>query len=184
MNILKKKLALALTLALCVMPLSASLALAETDADLNASVANLETTPVVESEVSEPASDPEATTDPAVTEETKGNTEPENTTETVAGEVPDGSENAEEELPPILDENGEVVSPGTLPDSPVYWLTTLIEKLQVALTFDPVKKTELLEEQALERIAEAGALIEQEILKKLKVRSLHIRKRLQKHRLF
>ncbi|MCO5385752.1 MAG: DUF5667 domain-containing protein [Desulfosporosinus sp.] len=161
MNILKKKLALALTLALCVMPLSASLALAETDADLNASVANLETTPVVESEVSEPASDPEATTDPAVTEETKGNTEPENTTETVAGEVPDGSENAEEELPPILDENGEVVSPGTLPDSPVYWLTTLIEKLQVALTFDPVKKTELLEEQALERIAEAGALIEQ-----------------------
>ncbi|MDA8228491.1 MAG: DUF5667 domain-containing protein [Desulfitobacterium hafniense] len=161
MNILKKKLALALTLALCVMPLTASLALAETDGDLNAPVANLETAPVAENEVSEPASDTEATTDPEVTEETESNTEPEDTAETDAGEVPDGSENAEEDLPPILDENGEVVSPGTLPDSPVYWLTTLIEKLQVALTFDPVKKTELLEDQALERIAEAGALIEQ-----------------------
>jgi hypothetical protein len=70
------------------------------------------------------------------------------------------TENTESELPPVLDENGEVVSPGTLPDSPFYWLTTLIEKLQVMLTTDPVQKTELLEEQALERLSEAQVMVQ------------------------
>ncbi|KGK91365.1 hypothetical protein DP73_03605 [Desulfosporosinus sp. HMP52] len=161
MKILGKKIAMALTLSLCVMPLSAPLVLAETVVEQSTSEEILEPTPVeTTEEVVEPSSNEDTTTDSEVTEETEGNTVPDTSTDTDTGEVPDSSEN-EEDLPPVLDENGEEVIPGTLPDSPFYWLTTLVEKLQVALTFDPAKKTELLADQALERIAEAGALIEE-----------------------
>ncbi|AFQ45901.1 DUF5667 domain-containing protein [Desulfosporosinus meridiei] len=161
MRILSKKIALALTLALCVMPLSGPLALAETVVEQSTSEEILEPNSVETSEeVIEPGSNEDTATDSEVTEETEGDTVPDTSTDTDTGEVPDSLEN-EEDLPPVLDENGEEVTPGTLPDSPFYWLTTLVEKLQVALTFDPAKKTELLADQALERIAEAGALIEE-----------------------
>ncbi|MGE4272015.1 MAG: DUF5667 domain-containing protein [Desulfitobacterium sp.] len=52
------------------------------------------------------------------------------------------------------------VDPGTLPDSPLYWLDELVEKLQVALTFDSQKKIKLLEKHANERMAEFLALAE------------------------
>jgi len=173
MNMLKKRLALALSLALCVMPLSASLALAETNTSPESvgTTSNAQTTdvsqPATDSDVAADtnvSTDADVTMNPDVATDTDATTDPATTDtdvteETDTGEVPDGSE-IEEELPPVLDENGEVVEPGTLPDSPFYWLTTLIEKLQVILTFDPVEKTELLEDQALERIAEAGVLIE------------------------
>ncbi|MBC2721904.1 MAG: hypothetical protein HGJ97_04375, partial [Desulfosporosinus sp.] len=159
MDMLKKRLAIALTLALCVMPISAPLAFAETIPSVEVE----ETTPTPNEETTtEPSTDAEIITDieeTNVEEETETN-EPEDIAENETGEAPEGTESVDEDLPPVLNENGEVISPGTLPDSPFYWLTTLIEKLQVVLTFDPVKKTELLEEQALERIAEAGALIE------------------------
>jgi hypothetical protein len=60
----------------------------------------------------------------------------------------------------IMNANSEEVDPGTLPDSPIYWLTNLIDKLQLALTFDPLKKAQLEEEQALEKLAEATELTE------------------------
>lgn len=60
----------------------------------------------------------------------------------------------------IMNANSEEVDPGTLPDSPIYWLADLIDKLQVALTFDPLKKAQLEEEQALEKLAEASKLTE------------------------
>lgn len=60
----------------------------------------------------------------------------------------------------VQNQDGKTVDPGTLPDSPLYWFQTLIEKVQVALTFDPVKKADLVERQACENLAEAEALIE------------------------
>ena len=67
---------------------------------------------------------------------------------------------ATQKIASIIDENGDEVDPGTLPDSPLYWLTNLIDKLQVALTFDPVKKAKLEEDQALEKLAAAPKLCE------------------------
>lgn len=131
MTILKKRLATALTLALSVMLISAPLALAET-------------APSVES-----------------TEATSSEGTPEGTEVSADPEIVNGEQVVDNDEPADGTENDEVVPPGTLPDSPFYWLTILIEKLQVTLTFDPVEKTELLEEQGLERIAEATALIEQ-----------------------
>lgn len=61
----------------------------------------------------------------------------------------------------VLDANGQAVDPGVLPDSPFYWFTTLIDKLQLALTMDPEKKAALSQEQALEKLAEAQAMSEQ-----------------------
>lgn len=60
----------------------------------------------------------------------------------------------------VQNQDGKTVDPGTLPDSPLYWFQTLIEKVQVALTFDPVKKADLVGRQACENLAEAEALIE------------------------
>ncbi len=61
----------------------------------------------------------------------------------------------EQPLPDYLD-------PGILPDSPFYWISTLIQKIQVALTFDPAEKSALIQEQALEKLAESDEMIEQE----------------------
>lgn len=58
----------------------------------------------------------------------------------------------------VQDQNGITVAPGILPGSPFYWFKTLIEKVQLALTFDSAKKAEVVEQQALENLAEAQAL--------------------------
>lgn len=129
-----KTLALGFILALCAFSINTPAVFAETVMDPNVPV-----------ESTEPVQ-PEAPITPEVTE-------------TIESELVTGD--PETELPPVTDENGEEVEPGTLPDSPFYWLTTLIEKLQVMFTVDPVAKTELLEDQALERMAEAQALIEE-----------------------
>lgn len=63
------------------------------------------------------------------------------------------------ETTPVVDQNGQTVDPGVLPDSPWYWFQMLMEKVQLALSFDPVKKAELTEKQATEDLAEAQALI-------------------------
>lgn len=60
-----------------------------------------------------------------------------------------GTTTTDSEQTTVTDENGEEVDPGTLPDSPFYWLTDFIEKLQVALALDPVKKAEYEKGQAL-----------------------------------
>ena len=67
---------------------------------------------------------------------------------------------ASTEIPPVLDVNGKTVNPGTLPDSTFYWLSNLIQKLQVVLTFDPVQKATLDENQALQKLAAARVLIQ------------------------
>lgn len=156
MTILKKRLPLTLTLALFTMLIGAHLALAET----NTSAENIEDTPSTLTQVAnEIGADLVLDADPEATGQQEA--DPEIVTEDGSSEIPVTPENPEEAIPPVLNGNGEVVPPGTLPDSPFYWLTTLIEKIHVILTFDPVEKTELIEEQGLERIAEAVALIEQ-----------------------
>lgn len=61
----------------------------------------------------------------------------------------------------VLDENGNSVDQGILPDSPLYWWSLLIEKIQIALTSDPAEKAALLQELALERLAEAAVMTEE-----------------------
>ena len=58
----------------------------------------------------------------------------------------------------VKDSEGNIVDPGVLPDSPLYWFSTLLDKIQVALTTNPAKKAELTQEQALEKLSEANAL--------------------------
>lgn len=61
-------------------------------------------------------------------------------------------------IPPVVNPDGGTVDAGTLPDSPLAWFENLIEKIQVALTFNPEKKAKLITEQANEDLAEAAAL--------------------------
>lgn len=58
-------------------------------------------------------------------------------------------------LPPVLDANGQPVSPGTLPNSPFYWLANLMQRVQLFFTFDSAQKAALLENQALKNLAAA-----------------------------
>lgn len=56
---------------------------------------------------------------------------------------------------PVVDVNGKPVAAGILPDSPLYWLTNVIEKIQVWFTFNPAQKVALVQAQALEKLAVA-----------------------------
>jgi hypothetical protein len=60
-----------------------------------------------------------------------------------------------EEFTTVVDSNGQTVTAGILPDSPFSWFEELMDKLQWALTLEPVKKAHLKEQQALEELAEA-----------------------------
>ena len=60
---------------------------------------------------------------------------------------------------PVLDANGQQVSPGTLPISPFYWLAGMIKKIQLFLTFDPAQKVALKEHQALQKLAAAREMV-------------------------
>lgn len=54
----------------------------------------------------------------------------------------------------------EAADPGLTPDSPFYFLKTWIEKIQLAFTFAPEKKVEVLNKLAEKRVAEARKMIE------------------------
>ncbi|EGW38448.1 DUF5667 domain-containing protein [Desulfosporosinus sp. OT] len=60
--------------------------------------------------------------------------------------------NAKTLLTPVVDDNGNTVTPSN-------WITDLIGKLQLALTFDPAHKAELNERHALAKLAEAQKLM-------------------------
>lgn len=59
----------------------------------------------------------------------------------------------------IVDAGGDPVDPGILPDSPFYWFSNLIQKLQIALTFDSGQKAVLAEQQALQKLAGAQEMV-------------------------
>ncbi|HVJ50768.1 DUF5667 domain-containing protein [Desulfitobacterium sp.] len=132
---MKKQLALALTAALLAFPVTPSLVMAATTAT-GTTTTSTTTQPV----------------DTSITTTPTPNT-------TLSTSVPTDSTTTTSSAITITDKNGNIVDPGILPGSPWYWFQTLIEKVQVALTFDPVKKADLTESQALENLAEAQALI-------------------------
>ncbi len=57
-----------------------------------------------------------------------------------------------------MDSDGQAVIAGTVEDSSVSWFTEFVDQLQLALTFDPVKKARLLERQILKELACAQEL--------------------------
>lgn len=129
---MKKQLALALTAALLAFPMTPGFVMAETTSTTGTTTATTTTTQPADSSTTATTG-----TTGTTTGTTDGTTQP----------------------PAVVDGSGQAVDPGTLPDSPWYWFQTLIEKVQVALTFDPVKKADLIEHQAVENLAEAQALI-------------------------
>ncbi|AFM02027.1 hypothetical protein Desde_3755 [Desulfitobacterium dehalogenans ATCC 51507] len=68
----------------------------------------------------------------------------------------------------IVDSDGKEIGPGILPDSPFYWLDELVEKVQVALTFNPEKKVKLIDKHACERLAEISALAKKASVEEVK----------------
>lgn len=97
---------------------------------------------------------------PAVTQPASGTTQPTTSPALTPAPVPTDGNTGSTALPPILDASGKPVNPGTLPDSPLYWLSNIIQKIQVFLTFDPVKKAALEENQALQKLAAARDMVE------------------------
>lgn len=157
---MKKHIALTLTAALLAFPVAPSLVMADTTSTGTTSVTSTMTQP-------SDASTTNQTTSTSTTE-TMGIETPSTDTDAAAmTEDPAVTTNGEAEVTTASTEemtvvglNGETVDPGVLPDSPLYWFQALIEKIQVALTFDQVEKAEVVEQQALENLAEADALIE------------------------
>lgn len=143
---MKKQLAIALTAALLTFPAAPGLVLADTATNSGAGAVTTTTTQTGTNGGSTSASSSASTTADAST------TNIGTTTSTTSSAI----------TAPVVDQNGQTVNPGVLPDSPWYWFQTLMEKVQLALTFDPVKKAELTEKQATEDLAEAQALIKKE----------------------
>ena len=69
--------------------------------------------------------------------------------------------NPAQNLPPVLDANGQPVSPGTLPTSPFYWLANIVQHIQLFLTFDPAQKVSLTEHQTLQKLAAAREMVQE-----------------------
>lgn len=61
-------------------------------------------------------------------------------------------------------ENTSLPKPGILPGNLFYGLDSLIEKVQVGLTFNPLMKADLLDKIAGERLAESKALVQNDKL--------------------
>lgn len=75
---------------------------------------------------------------------------------TVTGSA--GTSPSSPQLPAVQDSHGLTVAAGTLPDSPFYWLSNFIQKLELALTFNSGQKVSLAEHQALQKLAVAEAM--------------------------
>ncbi|HYF82604.1 MAG TPA: DUF5667 domain-containing protein [Clostridia bacterium] len=63
-------------------------------------------------------------------------------------------------IPVFADESANTTDPGIKPDSPLYILDRLAEKIQIAIITDAVKEAEALAGMAQERLAESKAMIE------------------------
>lgn len=62
------------------------------------------------------------------------------------------------------DDNSSLPKPGILPGNLFYELDSLMEKVQVGLTFNPLMKADLLDKIAGERLAESEALVQKDKL--------------------
>ncbi len=63
-------------------------------------------------------------------------------------------------IPVFAEESANTTDPGIKPDSPLYILDRLAEKIQIAMITDAVKEAEALAGMAQERLAEGKAMVE------------------------
>ncbi|EHQ91917.1 DUF5667 domain-containing protein [Desulfosporosinus youngiae] len=137
---IKKLLAVAVTAALLALPLGTTLALADTNAPVEVTT----------------AASPETTSSDNTGTDTAG-TDTASSTDTTSIDTanPDTTNTANEDADnenTVVDADGNKVDPGT-------WLSDLIVKLKLALSFDPVRKSELSEQLALAKLAKAHKLM-------------------------
>jgi hypothetical protein len=69
-------------------------------------------------------------------------------------------------IPVFAEETASTADPGIKPDSPLYILDKLAEKIQIALITDAVKEAEVLADTAQERLAESKAMAEEKNVEK------------------
>lgn len=175
---LKKQLAVAVTAALLAFPLSATLVLAETSAQTTSSAdavttsagttesTTAETTAVdvvsadadsTESTSADTTSTDESGTDVSAIDNTSTETtdQDDNTdtnSEDATNSEDQDTDKEDTESTTVVDADGNAIDPAN-------WLSELIGKLKLALTFDPAHKAELTQEQALEKLAKAQKLM-------------------------
>lgn len=153
---MKKQIATVLTAALLAFPVSTGVVMAETTTTPDTTTIN---TPVTTTGSTDTATTNTSANQGSTTTTTNtptGTTTTGDTTSTSGTTTGDTAQTGVQT--PVVDADGNTVEAGTLPDSPLYWFESLIKKIQVALTFDPVKKTKLITEQASEDLAEATEL--------------------------
>jgi hypothetical protein len=66
----------------------------------------------------------------------------------------------------FAEESAAITDPGIKPDSPLYTLDRLIEKIQIAIITDAVKEAEALAGMAQERLAESKAMVTENNIEK------------------
>lgn len=166
MKTIKKRLAVALTVALLAFPLSTAIAMAETvtadqttivayevttdTAAAEAAVAAYEVAPLTTLEEVATAEGLKAAADTAV--EAVVDVDAKTAFVLRVTNQTTAITTAKAKLTPIVDDNGDTVTPAT-------WFTDLIAKLQLALAFDPARKSELNERHALTKLAKAQKLM-------------------------
>jgi len=154
MKKMKKQLAVAVTVALLTLPFGTSMVLAETDNPLTTTTTTSETTTDVAT--TDTTAD-DATADGSTTDDTTtdGITTDDTTTDATTDDTTTDDATTDDTTTDdtqVTDADGTEVAPSN-------WFTNLIGKLQLALTFDPVRKSELSERQALAKLARAQKLM-------------------------
>jgi len=141
-KIIKKQLAVAVATALLALPLGTTLAFAETAVQVettSTATTNDTTTDTTNSDT--------ASTDTSSTDTSSTDTASTDTT------TPDDEDIDEEtESTAVTDVEGNEIDPSN-------WVSDLIGKIQIALTFDPARKCELNQQQALAKLAKAQKLM-------------------------
>ena len=172
---MKKPLALVLSLALTTIPLAvpayadtltaatdttAATTTTDTSAANSPDITTTSGTTNASDTTSSTASSPtDGTSTTSTTTTTDGNTVTATPVDSTTGTTSTSTDSTNTALPPVQDSTGQTVEPGTSPDSPFYWLTSLIQKLQLAFTFDPAQKAALEEKFALQNLATARDLL-------------------------
>lgn len=148
-KMVKNQIVAAVAAALLALPFSSTLALAETTTPAATSVTSstADTTNIDTTNIDT------TSTDATSTDTTSTDTVSTDTTSTdTTGSVAAIQDDEDSDSTSVTDDEGNVIDPAN-------WLSDLIGKLQLALTFDPARKSELNQHQALAKLAEAQKLM-------------------------
>jgi len=151
---IKKQLAVAVTAALLALPLGTTLALADTTArvETTSTTTSTDTTSTDTTSTDTTSTDTTSTeTDATNLDISSSDTASTNTTNT-DDEDTDNEDADNEDEDTVVDADGNEVDPAT-------WLSDLIVKLKMALSFDPARKVELSEQMALAKLSKAHKLM-------------------------